>query len=85
VGRPGYLSPYTETECVLAVDDGHEAAVFDRYYLPTAEQKAVFVDTVSSGLERARQEAEKQVAAKRQRCKKRGAKYMVVVEDTVTV
>lgn len=85
VGRPGYLSPYTETECVLAVDDRHEAAEFDRYYFPTAEQKAVLVDTVSGGLERARQEAEKQVAVKRQWCKKRGVKYMVVVEDTVTV
>jgi hypothetical protein len=43
------------------------------------------VDTVPDGLERARQEVEKQVAAKRSWSKKRRVKYMVVVEDTVTV
>jgi hypothetical protein len=80
VGRAGYLSPYTE-----AFDDGHEAAVFDRYYFPTGDETAVFVDAVPDGLERARHEAEKQVAVKRKWCKKRGVTYMVVVEDTVTV
>jgi hypothetical protein len=82
VGRAGYLSPYTEAECLLASD---EAAVFDRYYFPTGDEKAVYVDTVPEGLERARQEAEKQVAAKRKWCKKQDVTYMVVVEDTVTV
>ena len=79
VGRAGYLSRYTE-----AFDDGHEA-VFDRYYFPTGDERAVFVDTVSGGLERARHEAAKQVARKREWCKKRGVTYMVVVEGTVTV
>ena len=59
--------------------------MFDRYYFPTGDGKAVFVDTVPDGLERARHEAEKQVAAKREWCEARGAKYLVVVEDTVTV
>jgi len=40
--------------------------VFDRYYFPTGDGKAVFVDTVPDGLERARHEAEKQVAIKEQ-------------------
>jgi hypothetical protein len=82
VGRAGYLSPYTEAECLLASD---EAAVFDRYYFPTGDEKAVFVDTVTGGLERAHQEAEKAVAIKRKWCKAQGVTYMVVVEDTVTV
>jgi hypothetical protein len=79
VGRAGYLSRYTE-----AFDDGHEA-VFDRYYFPTGGEQAVFVDTVPGGLERARHEAEKQVAMKRKWCRQHGVKYMVVVEDVVTV
>jgi hypothetical protein len=54
VGRAGYLSPYMEAD--LASDDGHEAAVFDRYSFPTGDEQAVFVDTVSAGLERARKE-----------------------------
>ena len=83
VGRAGYLSPYTVAD--LASDEGHEAVVFDRYYFPTGDERAVFVDTVSGGLERARHEAAKQVARKREWCKKRGVTYMVVVEDTVTV
>jgi hypothetical protein len=80
VGRPGYLYPYE-----VAVDDRDEAFVFERYYFPTGDGKAVYVDTVPGGIERARQEAEKQVASKRKWCKKRGVEYMVVVEDTVTV
>ena len=80
VGRPGYLYPYK-----VAVDDRDEAFVFERYYFPTGDEKAVFVDTVPGGLERARHEADKQVALKRKWCKERGATYMVVVEDTVTV
>ena len=43
------------------------------------------MDTVADGIERARREAEKRVAAKRKWCKKRGVKYLVVVEETVTV
>jgi hypothetical protein len=82
VGRAGYLSPYTEAECLLASD---EAAVFDRYYFPTGDETAVFVDTVPGGLEREHQEAEKQVAAKRKWCNKQGVTYMVVIEDVVTV
>jgi hypothetical protein len=58
----------------VALDDGHEA-VFDRYYLPTGDARAVFVDTVPDGLEGARQEAEKQVALKRKWCKKRGVTH----------
>jgi hypothetical protein len=50
----------------VAFDDRHEAAVFDRYYFPTGDGEAVFVDTVSGGIERARHEAEKQVALKRE-------------------
>ena len=79
VGRAGYLSPYT-----VAFDES-EVAEFDRYYFPTGDETAVYVDTVPDGLERARHEAEKQVAIKRKWCKKRGVEYMVVVEDTVTV
>ena len=82
VGRPGYHSPNTEADCLLAVD---EPAEFDRYYFPTGDGKAVYVDTVADGIERARREAEKRVAAKRKWCKKRGVKYLVVVEETVTV
>jgi hypothetical protein len=82
VGRAGYLSPYTEAELAT---DGHEAGVFDRYYFPTGCEKAVYVDTVPDGLERARHEAEKQVAIKRKWCKKLGVTYTVVVEDVVTV
>ena len=59
--------------------------MFDRYYFPTGGEKAVFVDTVSGGIEREHQEAEKHCAAKRKWCRKRGVTYMVVVEDTVTV
>ena len=66
VGRPGYLYPYE-----VAVDDRDEAFVFDHYYFPTGGEKAVFVDTVSGGIERAHQEDEKQIAAKRKWCKKR--------------
>jgi len=80
VGRPGYLYPYE-----VAVDDRDEAFVFERYYFPTGDEKAVFVDTVPGGLERARHEADKQVALKRKWCEKQGVTYMVVVEDTVTV
>ena len=83
VGRTGYLSPYTEAN--LASDDGREAAEFDRYYFPTGNERAVYVDTVPDGLERAHQEAEKQVALKRKWCKRRGVKYIAFVEDTVTV
>ena len=72
--------PYTE-----AFDDGREAAEFDRYYFPTGNERAVYVDTVPDGLERAHQEAEKQVALKRKWCKRRGVKYIAFVEDTVTV
>jgi hypothetical protein len=80
VGRPGYLSPYT-----VSFDD-HEAVEFDRYYFATGGGKAaVFVDTVSGGIKRADQENAKQVAAKRKWCKKQGATYKVVVEDTMTV
>jgi hypothetical protein len=79
VGRAGYLSPYME-----AFADGHEA-VFDRYYFPTGDSKAVFVDAVSGGIERAHEEAEKQVALKRKWCKSRRVRYIVFVEDTVTV
>jgi hypothetical protein len=85
VGRPGYLSPYTEPECLLAVEHRREPAVFDRYYFSTGEGGPVYVDTVPGGRERASQEAEKHVAAKRAWCKKRGAKYVVFVETTVTV
>jgi hypothetical protein len=80
VGRPGYLYPYE-----VAVDDRDEVFVFERYYFPTDDAKAVYVDTVSGGIEREHREAEKQVAIKRRWCKKRGLTYMVVVEDTVTV
>jgi len=59
--------------------------VFDRYYFASGDERAVFVDTVPDGLERARHEAEKRVAIKRKWCKLRGVTYMVVVEDTVTV
>ena len=83
VGRAGYVSPYTVAD--LASDEGHEAVVFDRYYFPTGGEQAVFVDTVPGGLERARHEAEKQVAMKRKWCRQHGVKYMVVVEDVVTV
>jgi hypothetical protein len=81
VGRPGYLSPYTEPECLLA----GEPAEFDRYYFPTGDGGPVYVDTVSGGLERADQEAEKRVAAKKEWSEKRGVEYMVVAEDTATV
>ena len=69
----------------VASDDRDQARVFDRYYFPTGDGKAVYVDTVADGIERARREAEKRVAAKRKWCKKRGVKYLVVVEETVTV
>jgi hypothetical protein len=59
--------------------------VFDRYYFPTGDGTAVYADTVPDGLERARHEAEKQVAIKRKCYEKRGVTYMVVVEGTVTV
>ena len=68
----------------MASDDRDQARVFDRYYFPTGDGKAVFVDTVPDGLERARHEAEKQVAIKRKWCRGRGVKYMVFVGDTVT-
>ena len=81
VGRAGYLYPYE----VAVDDDRDEAFVFERYYFPTGEEEAVFVDTVTGGIERAEKEAEKRIAAKRAWCKKQGVKYMVVVEDVVTV
>jgi hypothetical protein len=81
VGRSGYLAPHTEADCL--VDD--EPATFDRYYFPTGDGKAVYVDTVRDSLERGHDEAEKQVAAKRKWSKTQGLKYLVVVEDTVTV
>jgi hypothetical protein len=74
VGRPGYVSPYTEAEWE-----------FDRYYFATGGGKAVYVDTVTGGLERAHQEADKRAAANRRWAEQRGVKYMVVVEDTATV
>jgi hypothetical protein len=80
VGRPGYIFPYE-----VALDDGQEPVMFERYYYAADAGEAVFVDAVSGGIERAPQEAKKQVAAKRSWCKKRGVKYMVFVEDTVTV
>jgi hypothetical protein len=43
----------------------------DRYYFPTGDEKAVFVDTVSGGIDRAQQEAAEQVAYRRRWCKKR--------------
>ena len=81
VGRPGYLSPYTEPECLLA----DEPAVFDRYYFPTGDEAAVYVDTVSGGLERADQGTAKRVAAKRRWAEQQGVEYMVVIEDAATV
>jgi hypothetical protein len=81
VGRPGYVSPYSEPECPLT----GEPAVFDRYYFPAGDEGPVYVDTVSGGLERADQEADRRVAAKRRWAEQRGVEYMVVVEDAATV
>src|SRR5262249_9794804 len=70
----GLSHPYTEG-----------GLTFERYYPPTGDGKAVSVDTLRDGLERAHDEGEKDVSAKRAWAKNRGVRYMVVVEDTVTV
>jgi hypothetical protein len=89
VGRPGYISLYTEHECLLPLDptvseNNHQPAVFDRYYFAAGDAEPVFVDTVPGGPERAEQEAKKHIAVKRRWCKKRGAKYIVRIDDATT-
>jgi hypothetical protein len=84
VGQRGYLSPYTAEDCLLpAASDSEQrpAATFDRYYFPTDDgQEQVLVDVVLAGAARDEQEAAKHVAIKRDWCKARGMKYLVVLD-----
>jgi hypothetical protein len=80
VGERPYLSPHAVT-----VDD-ELVLEFERFYPALeGEGKPVYVDTVSGGVERERQEAERAGAAKRAWCKKQGATYRLIVEDELTV
>lgn len=84
VGRSGYLSNWTEDECLLTSenDAGGEAAEFDRYYFPTDDEAHVLVDMLSGGstVEIANQEADRMVALKREWCEARGVKYIVWID-----
>lgn len=66
IRQRGYLTPYTTGEWT-----------FDRYFF----EDPTLVDVVLAGAPRDEQEAQKRVAEKRDWCKARGARYLVVVDE----